>query len=120
MPKLNLQEVDWPKFCNTLKLNLANLTHPTAITNKNTFTRKLAELNKAVWDSINKHIKESKPVPYSKRWWSSALTQEKRQTARLRQKFKRYRDYPDHPVHEEYRQQRNKYAQHIKKAKDNH
>ena len=32
----------------------------------------------------------------------------------------RCRDYPDHPVHKEYRQQHNKYAQHIKQAKDDH
>ena len=93
---------------------------PTVITNTNTFDRKLTDLNAAVWDAINKHVEVSKPTPYSKRWWSTSLTQDKRHTTRLGRKAQTLHDYPDHPIHEEYRQQRNKYSQNIKKAKAAH
>jgi ribonuclease HI/endonuclease/exonuclease/phosphatase family metal-dependent hydrolase len=119
-PRLNFREVDWPEFSKTLKANLDNIPRPAVISNVNSFNRKLADLNTAIWNAINEHVSTTKPCPYSKRWWSAELTQSKKDTAKLGQQAKYFRDYPYHPVHEEYRQQRNKYANMIKNAKADH
>ena len=76
-PRLNFHDVDWPELLNTLKPNLANISPPTVITNTDNFNQKLTALYTTVWDVINKNVKLSKPSPYSKRWWSTALAQDK-------------------------------------------
>ena len=89
-PQLNFHDVDWSEFQKTLESNLSKLLHPEAITDKVTFKCKLDELNKALWNTINKHIDTIKPSPYSKRWWSPKLTSKKSLTTKMGQKAKKY------------------------------
>ena len=82
-PQLNFCDVDWPKFRKTLKSNLSKLPCLEAITDKVTFKHKLDDLNKALWDTINKHIDTIKPSAYSERWWSPKLTSKKSLTTKM-------------------------------------
>jgi hypothetical protein len=119
-PRHNFRTTDWPEFVKTLKNNLANLPLPTEIENISDFNHRLKELNKAVHDTIKKHVKLSKPCPYSKRWWSNELAIEKKKMRQLGGRSKYHRPNAHHPVHEEYRKQRNRYSEMICKAKAEH
>ena len=112
--------MNWPELVPTLKANLDNLPKPKTINNIDTFNLTLTALNNAIWNAINKHLKPSKPTPYSKRWWSTALALDRKLTIKLARKAKQFQDYPNHPIHEDYRRQRNKYSNHIKTAKAKH
>ena len=76
-PRLNFHGVDWPKLLTTLKENLDNILPPEQIMSIASFNHKLNDLNTAMWGIIDKHVKLSKPSPYSKRWWSTDLAKEK-------------------------------------------
>ena len=116
-PKLNFRDVDWDELQTTLKENLNNLPQPVTIKDIPTFKRKLNELNKAMWDVINKHVNLSKACPYSKRWWMHKLTEEKRITRRLGRQAKTFHFCTSHPIHEQYQNQCNKYAELLRKTK---
>ena len=73
-----------------------------------------------MWDTIDKHIAISKACPYSKRWWTHKLTEEKRTTTRLGRWAKTFQSCPSHPIHEQYQNQRNKYAELLRKTKTTH
>ena len=66
------------------------------------------------------HLEPSKPTPYSKRWWSTALAQERKTTIKLTWKAKSFWDHPNHPIHKAHCLQHNKYSDQIKKAKADH
>ena len=118
--KLNFCNMKWPEFLPTLKANLDNLPNPAPINNIDTFNQTLMALNSAIQNAISAHLEPSKPTPYSKRWWSTALTTERKTMIKLARKAKRYRDHPQHPTHEAYRTQRNRYSDQIKRAKADH
>ena len=119
-PRRNFRLTDWPEFLITLRENLANVPRPTEIHNTNTFNQRLDALNKAIQDTVEKHVKLTTPSPYSKRWWSSELAKEKRTMQHLGRWSKYHREDNQHPAHEDYRLQRNKYSENIKKAKTEH
>ena len=119
-PRYNFCRMDWTWFLPTLKTSLDELPQPAPIDNVNSFNHKLTALNTAIWDSINKNLEVSKPTPYSKRWWSTALAQERKNTVKLVQKAKQFCDQPNHSIHKAHHLQENKYLDHIKKAKADH
>ena len=120
LPRYNFCRMDWPWFLPTLKASLDKLPQLAPIDNIGSFNHKLTALNTTIWDSINEHLEVSKLTLYSKRWWSTTLAQERKNTIKLAQKAKKFRDQPNHPIHKAHHLQRNKYSDHIKKAKANH
>ena len=119
-PRRNFRLADWPELLKTLNENLANLPLPTEIHTINSFNQRLDTLSEAIQDAVERHVKLTTPTPYSKRWWSSDLANEKKIMLQLGRRSKYYRRHVLHPVHEEYRKQRNKYADCIQKAKTEH
>ena len=59
-------------------------------------------------------------TPFTKRWWSKELANERKQVIRLGRAAYRKRTDLDHPAHAEYRKARNKYGENIGKAKKEH
>ena len=112
--------MNWPEFLSTLKSNLEEIPQPAPINNVDTFNLKLKALNTSIWDEINVHLEVSKLMPYSKRWWSTDLTKDRKATIKLARKAKWFWDHPNHPIHEAHHLQCNKYADHIKEAKADH
>ena len=114
-PRFNFCKMNWPEFLPTLESNLDKLPQPAPINNVDSFNNRLTALNTAIWESINMHLEPSKPTPYSKRWWSTTLAQERKTTIKLARKAKSFRDHPkpltpNHPIHEAHCLQRNKYS----------
>ena len=119
-PRRNFRLTDWPEFLKTLNTNLTNIHRPTEIHNIATFLQRLNSLNKAIQDTVEKHVKLTTPSPYSKRWWSSDLSCEKKLMQQFGKRSKQHQWDEQHPAHEEYRKQRNKYSEDIQKAKAEH
>jgi hypothetical protein len=101
---------NWTEFIKTLKEDLTNILPPTEIESAQDFNTALKNLNEAIQNAIEKHVKLTKPSPYSKRWWTSELASEKKKIQQLGGKSKYHRSNPQHPIHEKYRQQRNRYS----------
>ena len=119
-PRCNFRMTDWTEFVETLKENLTNIPPPVEINNIEEFDSRLKSLNEAVQNTVEKHVKLTKPSPYSKRWWTTELTKAKRKTCQLARKARQYRHNEHHPIHEEYRQQRNLYAELLRTTKMEH
>jgi hypothetical protein len=64
----NYRLADWAELNTMLKANLAALPAPTEIMSEQEFDNKLKTLNDAIQDMVKKHVRTSKPSPYSKRW----------------------------------------------------
>ncbi|KAF8223272.1 hypothetical protein L208DRAFT_1518440 [Tricholoma matsutake] len=83
-PRPNFRLANWLELISTLKNNLDNLAPPTELVDTQSFDRTLDELNNnAIQDAVRKHVKISKPSPYSKRWWSTELVSEKKKMQQL-------------------------------------
>jgi hypothetical protein len=74
-----------------LKANLTNIPLPTEIESIQEFDEKLKNLNEKIQDAINKHVKLMTPCPYSKRWWTPELTDEKKKMQQLGGRSKYHR-----------------------------
>jgi hypothetical protein len=77
-PRHNFRMADWPELVKTLKTNLANIPPPTEIESVQEFNDRLKTLNKMIQDTIKEHVKLTTPSPYSKRWWTTELANEKK------------------------------------------
>jgi hypothetical protein len=51
---------------------------PAEMENVEDFNAALDRLSQAIQDAIAQHIKTTKPSPYSKRWWTKELADEKK------------------------------------------
>jgi len=67
------REVDWESFRQMLQDKLAQIPKPEEIQSLETFYETLERLDRAIQDTIEQHVKMSKPCPYSKRWWCPEL-----------------------------------------------
>ena len=116
-PRYNFRDTKWTKFSKALSDNLNNLLPPSTITSIATFDNRLRKFNKAVQDMIDKHVKFLKPYPYSRRWWSKDLAEQKKVTCQLGSSLKCQRQNPGHHVHEAYFIMQNQYKEVMHKAK---
>jgi hypothetical protein len=119
-PRPNFRLANWLELISTLKNILNNLAPPTELMDTQRFNRTLNELNNTIQDAIRKHVKMSKPSPYSKRWWSTELASEKKKMQQLGGRVKFQQANPSHSVHEEYWQQCNCYSKKIQHVKAEH
>jgi ribonuclease HI len=119
-PRPNFRLTDWGELIKTLRTNLTNIPTPAEIESIEDFDTALDKLSRAIQDAIARHVKTTKPSPYSKRWWTKELADEKKTMRRLGGKSKYHRANPQHPIHEKYRRQRNRYSELIRKTKAEH
>jgi hypothetical protein len=80
--------MNWTELVKTVRENLTNIPPPTEIESIQEFDTALKNLNRAIQDAIEKHVKLTKPSPYSKRWWTSDLANEKKKMQQLGGKSK--------------------------------
>ena len=119
-PRRNFRLTDWTELVKTLKDDLANAPPPTEIASIQEFNDKLKTLNEKIQNAIEKHVKLTTPSPYSKRWWTKELADEKKKMQQLGGRSKYHRQNAQHPVHAEYRRQCNRYSEMIRTAKAEH
>jgi len=119
-PKPNYRDVDWDIFNATLADKLDSIPIPAELTSAQEFETAFANLTRAISEAVQEHVPMSKPSPYAKRWWSKDLENERKSVHRLCCKARSKLAQWNHPIHKEYRRERNKFSEHIKKAKLDH
>ena len=112
-PRQNFRLTDWTELVKTLKEDLANIPPPTEITSIQEFDDKLKTLNEKIQNTIETHVKLTTPSPYSKRWWTKELADEKKKMQQLGARLKYHCQNAQHPVHAEYWRQHNQYSEMI-------
>lgn len=118
-PTYNFRDVDWGEFRELLRerLRQVRLRDPNG---KEDFDAMLEELMAAIRDTIQKHVPISHVSPYTKRWWTKELAQQRSKVANLAKKSRKLTRSPLHPIHEEHRKARGDYGDAIKHAKKEH
>ncbi|KAF8223621.1 hypothetical protein L208DRAFT_1316011, partial [Tricholoma matsutake] len=106
-PRRNFRLTDWTElFVGDKRLKqgspYTNIPLPTEIASIQEFNDKLKTLNKKIQNAIKKHVKLTTPSPYSKRWWTKELPDEKKKMQQLGGRLKYHRQNAQHPVHVEY------------------
>ena len=107
----------WKKIREILEEKIREEIDATPIMNSADLNCRVERLNKTINDTVEEVIPMSKPMPYTKRWWSKdlvALRQQMRSRARAAY---RNRSKLEHPTHAQYKDARNKYANAISDAK---
>ncbi|OBZ69760.1 RNA-directed DNA polymerase from mobile element jockey [Grifola frondosa] len=116
----NFSDVDWDDFRTSLADELNNCPMPEAITSEATFNDTLAALMNALKRTIEQHVPISRPVPFTKRWWTKELSAARLKVQHLGRLAYKHRAVPFHPAQCEYRMARNRYADRIRIAKKEH
>lgn len=111
---------NWKDFREHLTENLERNTPPKEILNTLEFENAVSFLIKAIQDMIEETVPKSKPVPYTKRWWSSDLSHMKKEKNWLNHRSYIHRACEDHPSHKELREFSKCYAKAIQAAKTQH
>lgn len=82
-PCHNFRLIEWLELIQKLSDDLANIPALTEIHNTDMFTHRLNTLNEKIQNTTKIHVKLMKPSPYSKTWWSTDLTKEKKKMLQL-------------------------------------
>jgi ribonuclease HI/exonuclease III len=118
--RLDFRSVDWEEFEEALEEKLQKLPPPEEIETHEQFNRVLNRFESTMRDVIADKVPTSKPSPYSKRWWTNELTEERKRMKNLAKKSYQQRHNLIHPIHEEFRRARNDYSSHIQEVKASH
>ncbi|KIN94669.1 hypothetical protein M404DRAFT_83027, partial [Pisolithus tinctorius Marx 270] len=120
IPVLNYREVDWKKFNNTLKKELAKIGPPTVITDEQEFQRKAKGIEAALQTTLEKEVPRTRPHPHTKRWWTKELTSLRKELKTLSKASFTFRAIRDHDSHRSRKEKAREYDKAIKDAKRNH
>jgi hypothetical protein len=93
---------NWTELVRSVRENPADIPPSAEIVGTQEFDIALKNLNGAIQNAIKKHVKLTKPSPYSKRWWTSDLANEKKKMQQLGGKSKYHHPNPQHPIHKMY------------------
>jgi hypothetical protein len=116
----NFREVDWRTFNQHLTTRLSEHPQPQRITTEGEFRASLDIINNALKATVEDQIPISKPLPHTKRWWTSDLTVLRKARNRLANVAYRWRATPNHPAHQQLKTANKEYAELIKKSKKEH
>ncbi|OBZ77095.1 putative RNA-directed DNA polymerase from transposon X-element [Grifola frondosa] len=119
-PRRNFRDVDWDEFQATLANKLAGRPMPEEIRTEDEFHATLAALMAALNCAVDRHVPFSKPVPFTKRWWTKELGAMRQKVQLLGHMAYKHRAVPFHPAQCEYRTAHNRYVDKIRAAKKEH
>ena len=106
---LDFRQANWIKVNEDLAQRLESGPPPSRISLKEEFTTKVDELVLVIKGVLEDHLKERRPSPFKRRWWTKELSQLKKQQNRLSNKAYKFRHLRDHPIHTEYKAATNKF-----------
>ena len=82
--------------------------------------RRLTEITDSIHNTIEMHVPVSKPLPYSKRWWTPELDEQISRVKFLSRTAYAKQQQRTHPIHTELKTARNALTSNIQKAKEDH
>jgi hypothetical protein len=113
-PKLDFTKTDWDKFRSLLMEKLPLPPPPAALASPSAIDKCIAQLVNAIQDTMIATTPTKRPCPHSKRWWTKRLTTLRRQSNKLRNKYRRTKQEQDKVV---WRKKANEYTKEIAEAK---
>ena len=120
VPKCNFRDTDWAEFKTKLESKLSGLIIRDPI-NIDDFDNMLSDFSRAIVDTIEAKVPQSRPSPHYKHWWSKELAQAHTALRTLAKKaYKMKKRYPNHPIIEEFHTAHNTYVQSVKDARRQH
>ena len=75
---LDFRQANWIKVNEDLAHWLKTGTPPSKIRTKEDFIAKVDELVKVIKDILDDHLKERRPSPFTRRWWTKELSKLKK------------------------------------------
>jgi len=118
-PRYNYRLADW-KGVREMVGERLSLEEKGRIKEVAEFERRLAVLDAVVEEAIRVHVPLLKLSPFTKRWWTSELTEKKKEVSRWGRKSYHQHKNSQHSTHERYRRLRNEYSEMIRTAKVEH
>ena len=118
-PSRNFRATNWPDFVDHLASDL-NSSPPKLLTSPTELQTALASLNASIKSSIEAIVPMSTPFPFTKRWWTPALTALCKKKNRLAKASHRWCGLPDHNAHNKHRTVTKEYAKLIESLKKEH
>ncbi|TFK58495.1 hypothetical protein BDN72DRAFT_739379, partial [Pluteus cervinus] len=94
----NFRTVDWKLFNEKLKTNFSGFNTSSSMSGDET-TAAATELTRIIKMTIEAEIPLKKPIPHSKRWWTSELDDMKKKYNKLLRESMYFKELPDHPSH---------------------
>ena len=98
----NFRNVDWDKFREELRSQLASLGLPRPIRSQSSLDTECDKLMKALQDTISIYVPTSELGPKTKRWWTKELTHLRRKSNKLGRQASKLRSNPKHHIHADY------------------
>ena len=111
---------DWKEFNGALLDSLLQPVPMNEITDKEEAEKRLTMLSKSITDVIQDKVPLTKPSPYAKRWWNEELSKMRTEVKRMARRAMKVRGLQGHPDLARHAEIRNRYAEAIRKAKDDH
>ncbi|KAJ7092504.1 hypothetical protein C8R43DRAFT_823735, partial [Mycena crocata] len=115
----NWREGNWDEFREMLAGELGEMGEVEGYASVEEVLEGIKQLDAALWRCVEKHIPRAKVCPHSKRWWTEALSNARKEKEKLARKSYRRRDNRDDPAHEAFRVARNSFSAKIKAARGN-
>ena len=108
---LDFRNGDWADINSKLKARLEERSPAARLRSKEEFLAKVDSVISIIKEVLGEELTETKPSPFSRRWWTKELTNLKRAQNRLSSKSYKLREVRDHPVHQEYKVAVNKFKE---------
>ncbi|KAJ7118524.1 hypothetical protein C8R43DRAFT_821130, partial [Mycena crocata] len=116
-PRPMYKKTDWNKYREDLMMELLLLDRRDHFDSVESVEEAIQALEEAIQRVTERHVRMSKPSPYTKNWFGDGLKLMKRDAERLLREAFRQRFVPEHPVHEESRLASSTYCKAVKDRK---
>lgn len=100
---LNFRQANWIRVNEDLAQRLEADLPATRIKSRNEFVSRVDDLVSIIKEVLEVHLKERRPSPYIRRWWTKELMQLKNHQNKLSSKAHKMQHMCDHPAHAEYK-----------------
>ena len=102
-PMLDFRQADWSKVNADLAQHLEENFPAARLTTVDEFLLKVDDLVRIIKETLEDHLKERRPSPFIRRWWTKELSILKKIQNHLSGKSYRFRHIQDHPAHAEHK-----------------
>jgi ribonuclease HI len=119
-PLRNFREADFVKLNEALDTRLKRDSPAIHISTKEEFHDKVNLLMDIIQQTVAEHVPETKPCPYTKRWWTKELSDLKNAKNRLSNKAHKFRDIIDHPDKIKHKEAVNAFAETLEQTVKSH
>jgi hypothetical protein len=119
-PLRNFREADFDKLNEALDARLKRDSPAIPINTKEEFHAKVNTLIEIIQQTVAELVPETKPCPYTKRWWTKELSDLKNAKNRLSNKAHKFRDIIDHPDKVKHKAAVNTFAETLEKTVKSH